>query len=96
MMMASATLIKEVISFGPFSLIESERLLTRDGLPVALSARALDILIALSSRPNEVIDKSDLLAQVWPDVTVKRAACGFTSPACERRWAMERMAQDTS
>ena len=66
-MMTPAALAKEVISFGPFSLIASERLLTRAGAPVELSARALDILIALLSRPNEVVSKSDLLAEVWPD-----------------------------
>jgi hypothetical protein len=53
-MMTPAALAKEVISFGPFSLVASERLLTREGATVELSARALDILIALLSRPNEV------------------------------------------
>jgi DNA-binding winged helix-turn-helix (wHTH) protein len=50
-MMTRTALAREVISFGPFSLITSERLLTRGGAPVDLSARALDILIALLSRP---------------------------------------------
>ena len=36
---------KEVISFGPFSLVASERLLTKDGVPVELSARAFDALV---------------------------------------------------
>lgn len=35
-----------------------------------MGARALDILIALLSRPNEVVSKRELLAQVWADVTV--------------------------
>jgi len=38
-----------------------------------LGARALDILIALVSRPNEVISKKELLSQVWPDVTVEES-----------------------
>jgi predicted ATPase/DNA-binding winged helix-turn-helix (wHTH) protein len=69
--MVSASSIKDVISFGSYSLIASERLLTRDGAPVILSARALDILIALVSHPNEVVGKDDLLAQVWPNVIVE-------------------------
>jgi predicted ATPase/DNA-binding winged helix-turn-helix (wHTH) protein len=69
--MVSANSIKDVISFGPYSLIACERLLTKDGAPVILSARALDILIALVSRANEVVGKDDLLAQVWPDVIVE-------------------------
>src|ERR1700722_18507935 len=68
---------REVISFGPFSLVTSERLLTREGAPVELGARALDILIALVSCPNEVVSKKDLLAQVWPDVTVEESSLRF-------------------
>jgi predicted ATPase/DNA-binding winged helix-turn-helix (wHTH) protein len=55
----------------------SERLLTRQGAPVELGARALDILIALATRPNEVVSKRDLLAQVWPDVTVEESSLRF-------------------
>ena len=62
---------KDVLSFGPFRLIAAERLLTREGAPVELGARALDILIALVSTPNDVISKKDLLSRVWPDVTVE-------------------------
>ena len=45
--------------------------LTMCGVPVDLGARALDILIALISTPNEVVSKKDLLSRVWPDVTVE-------------------------
>jgi DNA-binding winged helix-turn-helix (wHTH) protein len=68
---------RDVISFGPFNLIASERLLTRDGVPVGLGARALDVLIALLSRPNEVVSKRDLLDRVWPDVTVEESSLRF-------------------
>jgi predicted ATPase/DNA-binding winged helix-turn-helix (wHTH) protein len=76
-MMTPTAPAREVISFGPFSLVTSERLLTREGTPVELSARALDILVALLSRPNEVVSKSDLLAQVWPDATVEEGSLRF-------------------
>src|SRR5262249_35570494 len=65
---------KDVLSFGPFCLTPGERLLTRGGAPVELCARALDILIALVSRPNETISKKHLLSQVWPDVTVEEGS----------------------
>lgn len=68
---------REAISFGPFSLVVGERLLTRDGVPVELGARMLDTLIALISRPNEAINKRDLIAQVWPDVTVDEGSLRF-------------------
>src|ERR1700754_4445464 len=68
---------RDAISFGPFSLIAGERLLTRDGAPVELGARALDVLITLVSRPNEVVSKKDLLDRVWPDVTVEESSLRF-------------------
>jgi predicted ATPase/DNA-binding winged helix-turn-helix (wHTH) protein len=76
-MMIPAAPAKEVVSFGPFSLIASERLLTREGARVELSARALDLLVALLSNPHEVISKNDLLSRVWPDVTVEEGSLRF-------------------
>lgn len=76
-MIAAAARTKEVISFGPFSLIASERLLTNDGTPIELSARALDILVVLLSHPNEIVAKKELLAQVWPDVIVEEGSLRF-------------------
>ena len=68
---------KDELSFGPFRLIVSERLLTRKGVPVELGARALDILIALVSTPNEVINKKNLMSRVWPDVVVEEGSLRF-------------------
>ena len=61
---------KRGLSFGPFNLLASERLLTKEGVPVELGSRALEILIALISTPNTVVSKNDLMSRVWPDVTV--------------------------
>lgn len=63
--------------FGPFLLAVSERLLTRDGVPVEMGGRALDILIALVTAPNEIISKKDLMAQVWPDALVEEGSLRF-------------------
>ena len=68
---------KNVLSFGPFRLVPSERLLTQEGAPVELGARAFDILIALVSRPNEVVSKKELLSHVWPGVTVEEQSLRF-------------------
>lgn len=67
----------DVFGFGPFRLAVGERLLTRDGAPVDLGARALDILVALVSRPNEPVGKRELMAEVWPDVTVEEGSLRF-------------------
>ncbi len=66
-----------VLSFGRFSLVPGERLLTADGAPLELGERTLDTLIALLSRPNEVVGKRELMAQVWPDVTVEEGSLRF-------------------
>ena len=68
---------KDRLSFGPFQLLVSERLLTREGTPIELGARALDLLIALVSSPNEVLSKRDLMARVWPDVIVEEGSLRF-------------------
>jgi len=68
---------RDALSFGPFTLVPSERLLTRDGAPVELGGRALDILIALVSQPNRTVSKKELIAQVWPDVTVGEGSLRF-------------------
>src|SRR5262245_1911240 len=76
-MATAAGQTKEGSSFGPFNLVASERLLTKDGIRVELGARALDILIALISTPNEVVSKKDLMSRVWPDVTVEEGSLRF-------------------
>src|SRR3712207_5543146 len=59
------------VRFGPFTLITSERLLLRDGEPVKIGSRALDILIALVSRAGEVVSKEELVSIVWPTTFVE-------------------------
>jgi predicted ATPase/DNA-binding winged helix-turn-helix (wHTH) protein len=61
----------QTISFGPFRLVPSQQLLLEDGKPVRLGSRALDILIALAERPNELVSKEELIARVWPDTFVE-------------------------
>ena len=68
---------KERVSFGPFNLVPSERLLTKGDVRVELSGRAYDILVTLLSRPNEVVSKNDLIAQVWPGITVEEGSLRF-------------------
>ena len=65
---------KDVVSFGPFSLDPRRRLLLKDGAPIVVGARTLDTLMALVARPNEPISKRELMAVVWPDVTVEEGS----------------------
>jgi DNA-binding winged helix-turn-helix (wHTH) protein len=67
----------DAVSFGCFRLSMAERSLEAAGMPLKLSARALDILIVLVERAGEVVGKKDLMARVWPDVTVEEASLRF-------------------
>lgn len=57
-------------SFGRFKLIPARQLLLRDGIPVPLGARAIDLLTALVQRNGELVSKDELMAAAWPDVFV--------------------------
>ena len=59
-----------MISFGPFRLYAAQRLIEREGVPLHLGGRALDIFIVLVEHAGEVVSKNDLMARVWPGVTV--------------------------
>ena len=76
-MATAAGQAKDELSFGPFNLVVGERLLTKEGVPIELGARAFDILIALISAPNEVVSKKDLMSRVWPDVIVEEGSLRF-------------------
>ena len=67
----------EAITFGPFELVASNRQLTRNGVRIELGARAYDILVMLLSRPNEVISKRELIAQVWSGLAVEEGSLRF-------------------
>lgn len=60
----------EEIAFDGFRLSPTQRLLVNGDEPVRLGGRALDLLIALSRRPGQLIGKQELTATVWPDTFV--------------------------
>lgn len=64
-------------SFGPFTLSPSQRLLERDGVPVRLGGRALDLLVALVDSAGETLDKAELMARVWPSAVVDEGTLRF-------------------
>jgi predicted ATPase/DNA-binding winged helix-turn-helix (wHTH) protein len=69
--------LRDVLSFGPFSLFPAERLLKKADKPIALGGRALDILIALVERAGEVVTNKELVSAVWRDVVVEKSTLRF-------------------
>ena len=59
--------------FSQFTLFPARRQLLADGVPVAIGARAFDLLHALVVRRDRTVLKSELLDLVWPDVIVEEA-----------------------
>jgi predicted ATPase/DNA-binding winged helix-turn-helix (wHTH) protein len=67
---APAHTAQGLIAFGPFRLSPAERLIEKDGKPLELGGRAMDILIALVERAGDVVSQRDLIDRGWPNVTV--------------------------
>jgi Tol biopolymer transport system component/DNA-binding winged helix-turn-helix (wHTH) protein len=57
--------------FGPFHLDVSERLLLRDGEIVPLTPKAVDTLLVLVQSGGRVLEKDELIQQIWPDTFVE-------------------------
>jgi predicted ATPase/DNA-binding winged helix-turn-helix (wHTH) protein len=64
---------EHAISFGPYRLLASQRLLLEGEQPVRLGSRAFDILAALVERAGEVVAKEQLIARAWPQTFVEEA-----------------------
>src|SRR5258707_4157589 len=53
--------------FGEFTLDTRKRTLPRADSPVALTAKAFDVLLFLAQHPNRLVTKEELLKGVWGD-----------------------------
>jgi DNA-binding winged helix-turn-helix (wHTH) protein/TolB-like protein/tetratricopeptide (TPR) repeat protein len=59
--------------FDSFSLDSRKRVLLRDGEPLAIPPKIFETLLILVENNGRVVDKEDLLAQVWPDTVVEES-----------------------
>src|SRR5437899_7095885 len=62
---------RPVYEFGPFRLAPTEGLLTRDGISVPLTPKAFETLVVLVEHNGHLVDKDELMRQVWPDTFVE-------------------------
>jgi predicted ATPase/DNA-binding winged helix-turn-helix (wHTH) protein len=62
---------QDLTRFERFELQVHERRLRIAGQPVAIGARAFDILVVLAERPGSLVGKQTLLDRVWPGVIVE-------------------------
>jgi predicted ATPase/DNA-binding winged helix-turn-helix (wHTH) protein len=59
--------------FGAVEVRAAARQVLVDGKPVAIGARALDLLLALIERRGRLVAKAELLDTVWPGVIVEES-----------------------
>ena len=61
------------IAFGPFVLDVDRGTLVREGRPIALSSKGLQLLLTLLRSPGQVISKADLMRAAWSDAAVEES-----------------------
>lgn len=59
--------------FGPFILDEERGTLMRDGQPISVSNKGLQLLQALLSVRGQVVSKADLMSAAWGDTIVEES-----------------------
>src|SRR5260370_4015322 len=64
---------KHFYEFGPFRIDTANRLLLCNGEPVAVKAKAVETLLLLVQRNGQVVEKDELMTQLWPDSFVEEA-----------------------
>src|SRR5262245_23385456 len=57
--------------FGPFQVDTAEHSLSRDGKPVPLTPKVFDLLEVLVRNSGRLVEKNELLKEVWPDSFVE-------------------------
>ena len=60
-----------IYEFGPFRLDAQRRVLFKDGEPQKLYPKEFDTLLALVEHSGEVLDKDELMRQVWRETIVE-------------------------
>lgn len=59
--------------FGPYQLNVNTRLLKRSGETISLTPKAAEILVLLITRAGQLVEKDELLKEIWPDTFVEEA-----------------------
>ena len=62
---------KHIYEFGAYQLDVEEKVLARDGQPVALPPKDLETLVVLVENAGHIVSKEELLEKVWPGVFIE-------------------------
>jgi len=64
---------KHIYKFGPFRLDTKEHVLLRENEPVSLTLKSFRTLLVLVENSGHVVERSELLEQIWPNTFVEEA-----------------------
>jgi TolB-like protein/DNA-binding winged helix-turn-helix (wHTH) protein/Tfp pilus assembly protein PilF len=62
---------KQTYEFGVYQLDTEEKVLVREGKPVALPPKDLETLVVLVEKAGHIVGKEELLEKVWPGVFIE-------------------------
>jgi DNA-binding winged helix-turn-helix (wHTH) protein/formylglycine-generating enzyme required for sulfatase activity len=68
---------KHLYKFGPFLLDPAEHRLLRDDTPVPLTPKAFDMLLVLVKNQGRLLEKDELMRELWPDTFVEEGNLAF-------------------
>jgi TolB-like protein/DNA-binding winged helix-turn-helix (wHTH) protein/Flp pilus assembly protein TadD len=68
-----STRSQHLYEFGPYRLNTAEQLLLRNGEPVPLTPKAFETLVALVERSGHLVEKDELMKEVWSDAFVEES-----------------------
>lgn len=64
----------QLYEFGPYVMDARSRILLKDGATVRLTPKAFDTLLVLVQHASQVVEKEQLLREVWPDIFVEEGS----------------------
>jgi Tol biopolymer transport system component/DNA-binding winged helix-turn-helix (wHTH) protein len=64
----------QLYEFGPYVIDARSRILLKDGTTVRLTPKAFDTLFVLVQHASQVVEKEQLLKEVWPDIFVEEGS----------------------
>jgi Tol biopolymer transport system component/DNA-binding winged helix-turn-helix (wHTH) protein len=85
--------VKQLYEFGPFLLDPAERMLLRDGRPVPITPKVLDILLVLVQNKGRLLTKKELMDAVWPDSFVEEGNLTFNISSLRKALGEDRKEQ---
>lgn len=65
------------LQFGRVILVPGERVLLKNGEPVALTPKAFDLLAFLAANPGRLLTKREIFEAVWPDTVVEESNLAY-------------------